>query len=127
MYQLHQHGVIREDGAFIPADPDNTDYAAYLRWVAEGNTPEPYEAPPLGVPQEVTMRQARLALSAAGLLAAVDAAISAMPEPQKTGARIEWEYSGAVQRNKPLVLALAPALGLTEAQIDELFIQAAAL
>ena len=27
--------------AFIPCDPDNTDYQAYLAWVAEGNTPTP--------------------------------------------------------------------------------------
>jgi len=25
----------------IPVNPDNTDYQAYLKWVAEGNTPEP--------------------------------------------------------------------------------------
>jgi hypothetical protein len=25
------------DNAFIPFDPDNTDYQAYLAWVAEGN------------------------------------------------------------------------------------------
>jgi hypothetical protein len=29
-----------EDNAFIPFDPDNTDYLAYLKWLEEGNTPE---------------------------------------------------------------------------------------
>ena len=29
------------DNAFIPFDEANTDYQAYLKWVAEGNTPLP--------------------------------------------------------------------------------------
>ena len=31
------------DGAVIPPAPANTDYAAYLEWVAAGNTPEPWQ------------------------------------------------------------------------------------
>ncbi len=27
----------------VPADPDNTDYQAYLKWLAEGNEPLPAE------------------------------------------------------------------------------------
>jgi hypothetical protein len=29
------------DNASIPFDQGNTDYQEYLKWVAEGNTPEP--------------------------------------------------------------------------------------
>ena len=29
------------DNAHIPFDPDNKDYQAYLKWLEEGNTPEP--------------------------------------------------------------------------------------
>lgn len=32
------------DNAFIPMDPDNTDYQKYLEWLAEGNEPLPAEA-----------------------------------------------------------------------------------
>jgi hypothetical protein len=35
------------DNAFIPPDPANTDYAAYLAWVEEGNTPDPAPVPPI--------------------------------------------------------------------------------
>jgi hypothetical protein len=49
MYQFFVHSETNEllgikriiDNAFIPLDPANTDYKAYLAWVAEGNTPLP--------------------------------------------------------------------------------------
>lgn len=79
------------------------------------------------VPQSVTMRQARLALLQAGKLSAVDAAIAGMVGVEGDAARIEWEFSSEVKRNQPLVLALAPVLGMTSDQIDQLFIAAAGL
>ena len=43
----HPHTIIRDsDGAFIPTDPDNVDYQAFLAWCDEGNEPTPYTPPP---------------------------------------------------------------------------------
>lgn len=85
------------------------------------------KAAKIAVPQTVTMRQARLALLQGGLLANVEVAINAMPSPQKEAAQIEWQYSSEVHRNKALVQTLGPALGLNDAQLDQLFIAAATL
>jgi hypothetical protein len=91
-------------------------------WLVEVNLP-----PAPIVPGAVTMRQARLALLSAGLLSQVDVEIGALPSPQKEAAQIEWEYSQEVQRHNGFVALLAPSLGLTEAQLDQLFITAAGL
>lgn len=104
---------------------DAPQYQALMDEVAATYVP-PAPVPPQ-VPQAVTMRQARLALLGAGLLSQVDAAIASLPSPQKEAAQIEWEYAAVVQRNHGLVPAMAQALGMTESQIDDLFIAAAAL
>jgi hypothetical protein len=82
---------------------------------------------PVIIPQVVTMRQARLALLADGKLADVEPAIATLPSPDKEAAQIEWEYATDVQRDWPTLLALAPALNLTDSDLDALFIQAATL
>ena len=41
MYKLSPLFVFRSDGASIPLDPANRDYAEYLAWLAKGNIPTP--------------------------------------------------------------------------------------
>lgn len=83
--------------------------------------------PAISVPASVTMRQARLSLHAAGLLSQVEAAIDALPEPPRTKARIEWDFSSEVLRDRDFVKMLGASLGLTSEQMDDLFITAATL
>lgn len=73
------------------------------------------------------MRQARLALLGAGLLAQVNTAVANMPGAEGDAARIEWEYAQEVRRDSPLVAALSAAFGWTGAQLDDLFTEGAKL
>lgn len=75
----------------------------------------------LPVPAAVTARQARLALLGAGVLASVDQALAAIPGAAGDAARIEWEYALEIRRDSPLIAALAPALALSDEQVDDLF------
>ena len=44
MFEGQQVGIIRvATNTYIPLVEGNTDYQAYLKWVAEGNTPLPAE------------------------------------------------------------------------------------
>jgi hypothetical protein len=46
-YRTNEINVVNkiEEGSIlsIPFDPANTDYQAYLKWLDDGNTPEPAE------------------------------------------------------------------------------------
>lgn len=75
------------------------------------------------VPLLVTMRQARLSLLAANKLDAVTTAIAAAG----SAAQIEWDYATEVHRDAGLVPQMALVLGMTDREVDDLFINAATL
>lgn len=106
-----------------------SDAAAQRLWPGAWSFVRPCDPPaPAGVPS-VTMAQARIALSRAGISEAdVADAIGAIPDGQaKTEARIWWECAGTVERSHPTVAQLAAALGLSDSDVDGLFLAAAAI
>jgi hypothetical protein len=81
------------------------------------------------VPESVSARQIRLWLVRQGIsLAAVDDAINAIPDQlQRDSVRVEWDYAPYVERTHPMLVPLAAALGLSEAQVDQAFVEAAGI
>jgi hypothetical protein len=74
------------------------------------------------VPTEIQMWQARAILFRSGLLGMVEQAVKAATNPE---IEIAWEYAPNVVRRSAFVSAMASALGLTDDQIDNLFIEGA--
>ena len=85
-----QPGEIVEPGTI-----EQIDDAWVQQWTVRAATPDEQTAIDEGdkvlVPHEVSMRQARLALLARGVLGQVDAAIESLPRPDREAARIEWD------------------------------------
>lgn len=80
-------------------------------------------APPVYVPQIVSRFQAKAALLSAGLLSQVEALITDPATDAMT--KLAWDEAIEFNRNSPTVLGLAQALGLSNQQLDDLFIAAA--
>ena len=75
------------------------------------------------IPQSVSMRQAELALLDADLLDDIEALIPMLPRSDQ----ISWKRASVVERSNPLVAYVQQTKGMTDAQIDALFVQAATL
>ena len=95
---------------------------------AEGMTEVPVEPPTppaLTVPPVVSRFQARAALHLAGLLDGVETLMAAPETPAL--AKLAWADAMEFERQSPTIAALAGAVGLTEQDIDALFVTAAGI
>jgi hypothetical protein len=94
-------------------------------WLYDGKIfTDPTPPAPQHAPLTVTPLQARRALRAAGLLPTVNAWVAAQADEDIKDA---WEYASIIERNGPLTTGAALALGLTDAQLDGLFLAASKL
>ena len=102
-------------------DPD----AEAKRVVPEGRAYKKHAAPPslavaVAVPRSIPMHAARITLRRHGLLAAANAAA------QAAGGEVldAWEYAPSIARSSPTMKGVQAALGLSEADVDALFVAA---
>ena len=90
-------------------------------WIRVGNKLRPDIKP-------VTPRQIRQALILAGIsIEMIETGLNSLPEPQKSLAKTELEYSTAFERNRPLVKSMGQMMGFSEQQLDDIWLLAMSL
>ena len=80
------------------------------------------------IPESISKRQARQQLIIDGLYNNVQQIIDSIEdETQRLLTQVFWEDSNTFERNHPMLIELGAALGLTEAELDIMFIKASKL
>jgi len=123
--------LIEWDGTAAYTPPAGTtlvvcDVPAGVDWVWDGTKATDPNAPPPLPPEPVTVvtaRQARLALIQAGLYDQVVTAVNAADQTTQ----VWWQYSPFIERQNPILLAMATQLSLSPTQVDTLFQTASTL
>ena len=116
----------REDGSIILIIDGELDEAdAQTIQSAIDN----YVVPPETVPESITPAELRIALrklhgiSKTQLDAVVESIFSSIPDPDdQQDARDLWQYANTIERQHPLIAVAGAAFGLSEQQIDNVFI-----
>jgi len=82
---------------------------------------------PAIVPFEVPTWRLRAILALDNLEQSVTDALDQLTEPQKTIAKRAWDFGSKTERSSPTVDFIKGVLSLTDAQVDDIFVQAEAI
>jgi hypothetical protein len=132
-YQMAANGldVLRNvDGAHIPADSRNHDWQQYEAWLATGNIPDPHVSPPAPAPSQISRMQAFVALSQAKAMdqsASLLLQVQTWVNTQDAATQLIWQNATDFNRQSQLIARVAAALGISSAQLDQLFATAASI
>lgn len=139
MNNFDQHGwyTSADNGREAAADPPIYSETATpgedrANWTGKRWVVVPYVAPvpvepSVAVPDIITPRQGMLILARHGILPVVQAMLDAMEGLEAIEARIDFERANEWRRDWPLLNAMATAAGISQEQIDQLFIEASVL
>jgi hypothetical protein len=125
--------IINESNVVIPMQEGNELYNGYVSYLQ--NDGELFETDFLTdtdlaierveiLPQEVQLWRVRTILKLSGLESNIETALNGLDEPMKTGALYVWNYGTTIERQSATVQLLQYVLGLTDTQVDDIFIQA---
>lgn len=115
---------LQEGQSLVPfAPPSNLIKPRWINneWIEGASEEEIAEA---NTPLEVALWKLRAILTLMQLEQSVYNALNALSEPNRTAAIAIWDRGNTVDRFSPTVLFLQQTLGLTDTQVNNIFIQA---
>lgn len=122
--------IDNEIATLVPMDESSVEYQQYLQFLKSGGTVEPSELfteeefIQANTPAEVALWKLRFVLSQMNLEQSVSEALNTLPEPQKTAANYIWNYGNTIDRYSATISFLQTYLGLSDTQVNQIFIQA---
>lgn len=121
-----KYRVIRTDGStefstLVDAQEyfDNIDNGIEINEVNEDDSPV-YEV----IDEEIPTWRLKAVLAMNNMTDSVNNILDSLSEPQKTVAKIAWEYGPVTRRLSPFVVGVQQALSLTDVEVDNIFKQA---
>lgn len=136
-YKTSKYGnIIKEDNGIItliPMDDSSSLYQEYLQFLHAGGTVETSnlfteeEELEFNTPSEVALWKLRFVLSQMQLADSITDAMNQLPEPQKTASNYIWNYGNSIDRQSSTISFIQTALGLTDNQVNNIYIQANSL
>lgn len=110
-----------ENGDVLIGQRDTPEaWQAMLAW----GTPVEYKLPPVPVPYEIGRAQAKIVLHRIGKLSAIESFVSGSSDVEL---KLWWTEANFFRRDNAYINALAPQFSLSDADLDNLFIEADAL
>lgn len=136
-YKISKYGnIIKCDNdtiTLIPMDEGSSLYQEYVQFLTAGGTVEPSnlfteeEELEFNTPSEVALWKLRFVLSQMQLADSITDAMNQLPEPQKTASNYIWNYGNSIDRQSSTISFIQTALGLTDNQVNNIYIQANSL